>query len=146
MGKSGLMLIDIPVFATIIFLVPMLYLLLASPAFLFVSLEIPQVATIMRSVFFGYFLVLVAAGLVAAALFALDGLLLHSVCIGLVTLLDVLWRQWMMPRVDAAVAASQGGVAGKGHRLRRLHLAGMATNALQLAITLPFIPALVAAT
>ncbi len=138
------MALNIPILATALFMVPMFYLLLASPAFLLVRLDIPQVAYIFRSVFVGYFLVLVSVGLVATTLFAVDGRVVQAVCIGGVTVFDLIWRRWMMPRIDALVAVTESGPTGAGAGLRRLHWAGMATNAVQLAITLAFIPALVA--
>lgn len=137
--------LDLSVLATILLLVPVLYLLLASPAFLLVRLDIPQVAFIFRSVFFGYFLVLVAVGLIAATLFALDGRPIPALCIGLVTAFDVVWRRWMMRNVDARVAEVQAGRAGVGGRLRNLHWVGMVTNALQAAAIGAFIPALATA-
>jgi len=49
-------------FATIIVLLPMIYFLLAAPAFLLVKLDIPPVALLLRGMFSGYFLTLAIAG------------------------------------------------------------------------------------
>lgn len=139
------MALNIPVLAVILLLAPLFYLLLASPAFLLVRLDIPQVAYILRSVFFGYFLILVVVGLVAAALYALEDRAIPALGIGLLTAADAVWARWMMRRMDARLAEIQAGHTGVGRRLRRLHWAGMATNALQTATLLACIPYLAAA-
>lgn len=144
MGRVEIMSLDFSVMATIIMLVPLFYLLLASPAFLFVRLDIPQVAYIFRAVFFGYFLVLVSIGLVAAMLFALDGRPVAALCIGLLAAFDLTWRGWMMPRLTALLADVEAARAGVGHRLRRFHLGAMAMNAVQAATVLAFVPVLAA--
>lgn len=135
--------LNVSVLAVIIFLVPMFYLFLAFPAFLLVRLDIPQVAHIFRSVLFGYFFVLVAVGLVATTLNALSGQLALSLYFGVFAAFDVVWRRWTMRRVDGFLAELQDGAEGVGSRLRKLHWSGMAINAAQLALVLPFIPSLV---
>lgn len=130
------------VMALILLLAPMFYLLLAFPAFLLVRLDIPQVAYIFRSVLFGYFLVLVAAGFAAAGLNALDGRWIAALAIAFVATLDLIWRRWTMRRVDGLLSEALSGVAGAGARMRRIHWAGMATNAAQLSVVLAAIPLL----
>ena len=49
---------NVALFATIILLLPMIYFLLAAPAFLLVRLDIPAVAQLLRAMFNGYFLTL----------------------------------------------------------------------------------------
>lgn len=137
--------LNLSVLALIIFLAPMFYLLLAFPAFLFVRLDIPQVAYIFRSVFLGYFLVLVAVGFVATTLSVAGGRLAPSICFGVIAAWDVVWRRWTLRRVDFLFAELQAGVAGVGTQLRRLHYTGMAINAAQLLLVLPLIPLLVTA-
>ncbi len=135
--------LNLSVMAMIIFLGPMFYLLLAFPAFLFVRLDIPPVAYIFRSVFVGFFLILLAVGLVATLLSASTGRLAPTLCFAGFTALDFFWRRWTLRRVDFLVAELQSGGTGVGPRLRQMHLTGMAINAIQLASVLPFIPALV---
>jgi hypothetical protein len=55
---------DVALFATIIVLLPMIYFLLAAPAFLLVRLDIPPVAQLLRGMFNGYFLTLTVAGVI----------------------------------------------------------------------------------
>jgi hypothetical protein len=143
--RDGEMPINITVLTTIIVLVPMFYLLLASPAFLLVHLGIPQVAQLLRAMFSGYFLVLVVAGLIAVTLSVLDGRLVPAIVTGLLTSFVVAWRAWMMRRVNAVLVEIQAGREGAAARLRRLHWIGMATNALQTATMVTLIPQLVVA-
>src|ERR1700704_2544712 len=64
---------NVALFATIILLLPMIYFLLAAPAFLLVKLDIPPVALLLRSMFSGYFLALVIAGAIGTMAVALNG-------------------------------------------------------------------------
>ncbi len=139
------MALGLPVLAIIVFLAPMMYLLLAAPAFLLVDLGTPQVAYILRSVLAGYYLVLVGAGLVATALMTLDGRVWPSLGIGLVTVFDLALRRWMLRRIGPLVDRAQEGLRGSGPPLRRLHWMAMATNAVQLALFAPLIPTFAAA-
>jgi hypothetical protein len=142
LGK-GEMPLNITALTTIIVLFPMFYLLLASPAFLLVRLDIPQVAYLLRAVFFGYFLVLVVMGLIAVTLNALDGQLFPLIVSGLLTSFVFVWRHWMMRRVNAVLIEVQAGSEGAGSRMRRLHWIGMGTNALLTATMVALIPRLV---
>src|SRR6202162_4351234 len=60
-------------FATVILLLPMIYLLLAAPAFLLVRLDIPPVALLLRAMFSGYFLTLAIAGVIGTIAVAVAG-------------------------------------------------------------------------
>ena len=57
---------NVALFATIILLLPMIYFLLAAPAFLLVKLDVRPVAQLLRAMFSGYFLTLAIAGLIGA--------------------------------------------------------------------------------
>jgi hypothetical protein len=135
--------LNITALTSIIVLLPMFYLLLASPAFLLVRLDIPQVAYLLRAVFFGYFLVLVVMGLIAVTLNALDGRLFAAIVAGLLTSFVLVWRHWMMRGLNAVLLEVQAGSEGAGSRMRRLHWIGMGTNALLTATMVALIPSLV---
>ncbi len=137
--------LNVSVLAVVIFLLPMFYLFLASPAFLLVKLEIPQVAWLLRTMFFGYFAALLVAGLLATAIDAFDGHWPQALVIFLLTAFALFWRQWLMVRMDGALRDTQAGPAAVAPRLRRLHWAGMATNAVQLAALVFVIPYLIVA-
>lgn len=139
------MALNVTLLAVVIFLLPMFYLFLASPAFLLVKLEIPQVAQLLRIMFFGYFAALVVAGLLAASLDAFDGHWVQALVIFSITAFAVAWRHWFMARMAPLVQDAQAGVADAGPRLRRLHWAGMATNAAQLGVLIVFVPHMVSA-
>jgi hypothetical protein len=124
---------NISVLTMIIVLVPMLYLLLASPAFLMVKLDIPTVARLFRAMFYGYFVVLLCIEIVAAALNVLDGHYMQAMVMVALAAVLLIWRRWLMGRIDAVVAQILTGLDGGARRLRRLHWMGMGANALQIA-------------
>ncbi len=137
------MAINITALTVIVVLLPMFYLLLASPSFLLVRLDIPQVAWLLRAMFFGYFLVSVIVGVAATIFNMLDGRMFPAFVIGLATVIALVWRHWMMARLDAGLAEVQAGATGAGTRLRRLHWMGMLANAVQTATMVALIPSLV---
>ena len=64
---------NIALFATIILLLPMFYLLLAAPAFLLVRLDIVQVTQLLRGMFDSYFVALAIAGGIGTIAVLADG-------------------------------------------------------------------------
>mgnify|MGYP001806923882 CR=1 FL=1 len=139
------MALNVTLLAVVIVLLPMVYLFLASPAFLLVKLEIPQVAQLLRTMFFGYFAALVVAGLLAASLDAFDDHRAKALVIFSMTAFAVALRHWFLARMDPLVQDIQAGVADAAPRLRRLHWVGMATNAAQLGAFIVFIPHMISA-
>src|SRR5450631_3401827 len=75
---------NVALFATIIVLLPMIYFLLAAPAFLLVKLDIPAVAQLLRAMFSGYFLTLAVAGGIGTLAVAVTGRLVLAIGIGLI--------------------------------------------------------------
>ncbi|MGE7473021.1 hypothetical protein ACQKLX_26570 [Bosea sp. NPDC003192] len=123
-------------FAIVILILPMGYLLLAAPGFLFVKLDVPPVARLMRMMFSAYFQVLAVAAVVGTVVFALTGR--WAFVIGIAVLaFALIERRWFLSRMDAQIDAWPADV---GRRLRRLHYGGMACNALQLAIVIGSVP------
>ena len=131
---------NVALFATIILLLPMVYLLLAAPAFLLVKLDIRPVAQLLRAMFNGYFLTLAVAGVVGTIAVLLDGRLLLAMGIGLITAVSVSSRRWFLEQMDAGLSDRDAGDADAARRLRRLHWGGMLGNAVQLAIVVACIP------
>ncbi|MDB5504105.1 MAG: hypothetical protein JWR89_4007 [Tardiphaga sp.] len=131
---------NIAVFATVILLLPMIYFLLAAPAFLLVSLDIRSVALLMRVMFNGYFLTLAIAGAVGAVAVVLDGRPLLAVGIGLVAALAAASRRWFLRQIDARISDRDPGDADDARRLRWLHCGGMLSNAIQLVALVAAIP------
>jgi hypothetical protein len=130
----------VALFATIILLLPMGYFLLASPAFLLVKLDIPQVARLLRGMFNAYFLATAVAGIIATAAFAVTGHLIFAIGIGLIAAFAYRARRWFLRRMDAEISARDAGDADAARRLRRLHWGGMLSNAVQVAAVVACIP------
>jgi hypothetical protein len=131
---------NVALFATIILLLPMIYFLLAAPAFLLVRLEIPQVAQLLRAMFSGYFLTLAIAGAIGMIAVALSGRLVLAIGIGLIVAVAAASRRWFLRQMDARLSDRDAGDADAVRRLRRLHWGGMLSNAMQLAAVVACIP------
>jgi hypothetical protein len=131
---------NVAVFATVILLLPMIYFLLAAPAFLLVSLDIRPVALLMRAMFNGYFLTLAVAGAIGTIAAALDGRLLLALGIGLIAALAASSRCWFLRQIDAGIGDRDPGAADAARRLRWLHCGGMLSNAIQLVVLVASIP------
>jgi hypothetical protein len=127
-------------FATIILLLPMIYFLLAAPAFLLVRLDIPPVAQLLRAMFSGYFLTLAIAGVIGAIAVVVDGRLVLAIGIGLIAAFAAASRRWFLRQMDARLSDRDAGDADAVRRLRRLHWGGMLSNAVQLAAVVACIP------
>ena len=132
--------------AIVILLFPMGYFFLASPAFLLVKLDIPEVTRLLRGMFSAHFLMLSIAGVIGAMAFALTGRLVFAVGAGLIVAFAVWARRWFLQAWDAQLSARDAGDAGAVPRLRRLHCGGMLCNALLLAVIVGSIPYVAAAT
>ena len=127
-------------FATVILLFPMGYFLLASPAFLFVTLDIPPVAQLLRGLFNAYFLMMMITGVIGTLAFAATGRLVFAIGVGLIAAFAVAARRWFLRQMDAQLSARDAGDADAVRRLRRLHWGGMLCNAIQLVAMVASIP------
>lgn len=129
-------------FAMVFLMLPMLYFLLASPSFLFVKLDIPPVARLLRGMFHGYFVFLILGGVIGAAGLAVAGRAgFFAMAVGVV-IFAVLARRWFLRRIDAEIGSGPAGAGTVARRLRQLHVAGMLCNAVQFAAvagTIPYI-------
>ncbi|KRE16389.1 hypothetical protein ASE66_11695 [Bosea sp. Root483D1] len=123
-------------FAFVILILPMGYLLLAAPGFLFVKLDILPVARLMRMMFSAYFQVLVIAAVIGTVVFALTERWAFVIGVGVLAS-TLMVRRWLLSRLDSQI---DNWPADVGRRLRRLHYSGMACNAVQLAIVIGSIP------
>lgn len=123
-------------FAIVILILPMGYLLLAAPGFLFVKLDIPAVARLLRSMFSAYFLVLTITAVIGTLVFAVAGQWAFVIGIGVLAF-AITARRWFLGQMDAQI---DGWPADVGRRLRWLHCGGMLCNALQLTVVLSSVP------
>jgi len=126
--------------AIVILVFPMAYFLLAAPAFLLVKLDIQEVAQLLRGMFNAYFLMMIIAGSIGVAAFALTGRLGTAIGIGLLAAFELWARRWFIRHMDAEIRASDGGDADAPRRLRRLHWGGMLCNAVQLVAIMASLP------
>jgi hypothetical protein len=140
-GKGDCMSSDaVALGVTIILVFPMIYFLLASPAFLLVKLDIPQVALLLRGMFNAHFLSVSIVGVIGTIAFALAGRPVLAIGIGLIAAFSVWARRWFLRGMDAQIGARDAGDADAVRRLRRLHWGGMLSNAVQLAAVVGSIP------
>ena len=130
----------VPLYAVVIVLASLLYFSIASITFLFVRLDIPEVARLFRGLFHAYFWVVPGACLLAAAAFAASGRM--GFAAGMLVLAGgaVAMRNWTLQRIDAQQHASQAGDSAAIRRLRRMHWAGMAANFLVIASVSSSVP------
>ncbi len=126
--------------ATVILLFPMGYFLLASPAFLLVKLDIPEVAQLLRGMFKVQFVMVIIAGTIGTVVFALTGRWLFAVGVALITAVAFWGRGWFLQAWDARQSAKDAGDAHAVRELRRLHWGGMLSNAVVLAAVVASIP------
>ena len=127
----------VAMFATVVLLFPMGYFLLAAPAFLLVSLDVPPVTQLLRGMFSSYFLMVAIAGAVGTVCVAVTGRLFVTLGIALIAAFSVWARRWFLQRWDAQLSA---GDADAVRKLRRLHWGGMLCNAVQLVAIVGSIP------
>ena len=126
--------------ATIILLFPMAYFGLASPTFLLVKLDVPQVSKLLRGLFKAYFLMMGIVAVIGTIAFATTGRLVFAVGLGVMAAFAMAAGRWFLHRMDAEIDARDHGVPDAVPRLRRLHWGGMACNALQLVAVVASMP------
>ena len=126
--------------AIVILLFPMGYFFLASPAFLLVKLDIPQVTQLLRGMFAAHFLMTSIAGAIGTVVFAVTGRPVFAIGVALIAAFAVWARRRFLQEWDAQLDARDAGDAGAVRRLRRLHWGGMLCNAIQLAVIVGSIP------
>lgn len=120
-------------FATIILLFPMGYLL-ACPAFLLVRLSHSAIPRLLRAMFSGYFLMLMVTGGFATFAYAATDHIVFAVAMCLLAGAAFMARRWFLQRIDAEIIARDAGDANAVRRMRLMHVGGMAVNALILAV------------
>ncbi|MSP74641.1 MAG: hypothetical protein EXR12_00755 [Rhodospirillaceae bacterium] len=130
----------VALYAAVILLLPMAAFFLASPTFLLVGLEVPEVTQLLRGIFNGYFLAIGIAGIVAMVLFTVSGRPVFSASAISITAFALTARHWLLQHIDAELQARDAGASGAIRQLRILHVKGMLINAAQLAIVVACVP------
>lgn len=126
--------------ATIVLLCPMIYFAVASPTFLLVRFDDPSVTRVLRGLFKAYFLMMSVITVVGTIAYATTGRLVFAVGLGVMAMFAMGAGRWFLRRIDAEIGARDAGAADALPRLRRLHVVGMACNALQLVVVLASLP------
>jgi len=123
---------------------PMACLLLSSPTFLLVGLEIPEVSQLLRGMIRGYFFAIVIAGVVSMVLLTAAGRPVFAAGAIVIAGIAIVLRRWLLQRMDAELQARDAGSAAAVVQLRCLHVHTMLINAIQLAIVVACVPLVVA--
>jgi hypothetical protein len=123
--------------AMIVLLFPMFYFQVASLTFFLRPMGDPVVTWLMRGLFNTWLLGVVILGTVAVIAFASAGSARVALGLAAVAGCAALARRWFLARLDVQIRARDGGDATAIRRLRRLHLGGIAYNAIQLALLIP---------
>ena len=117
-------------YALVIVLFALLYFLCASIPFLFVRLEVPEVAQLFRGLFRAYFWMVAVTAFVATAVFAASGRMSYMAGMLLLAASALAVRGWTLRRIDADRDAFRAGDTTAIRRLRMMHWGGMAANIL----------------
>lgn len=128
--------------ALILLLFPMFYFLVASLTFFLSKFQDPVVTRMLRGLFGTWLLGVAVLGTLGALAFANAGRLQVALLLGLVAALAAAARGWFLRRIDVEIRRRDAGDPLAIRRLRRLHLGGIAYNAVQLAAFLVAIPGL----
>ena len=120
--------------AIVILLLPMVYFFMTSPTFLLVTLDNPSVTLVLRALFNGYFLMISIAGVIGTLAFIVAGRPVVAIGMGLIAAFAIRARGWFLHEIDTQLSAHRAGDATALRRLRRVHLGGMAYNAVLLAV------------
>lgn len=126
--------------ATVILLLPMGYLLLASPAFLLVRLDISPVTLLLRGMFNAYFVVLAITATIGLVAFSFAGKPALVAVAGLIVALAAVARRWFLQQMDGALSSRDAGDVEAVRTLRRLHWGGMLFNAILCSAVVTSIP------
>lgn len=101
----------------------------------FVQLEAPLAARVIRALFPAYYLVITGLGAATALPLAIAGRPADAAAMAFVAGFAALLRQGLLPRLDALRAAKEAGDAAAAQRFARLHRASVAVNMAQLLAT-----------
>ena len=130
----------IPLYSVVIVLFALIYFSFASIPFLFVRLDVPEVARLFRGLFNAYFWMVTVTGVVATVAFAASGRMPFMIGMLLLAVCAFVARSRILQHIDAQQDACRAGDDMAPWRLRMLHWGSMAANILvvaSIASTLP---------
>lgn len=126
--------------ATIILIFPMMYFFIATLTFFLAKMTDPVATWLLRGLFNTYFRVVAVLCAVGALTFLRAGKPAIVLELTFVVVLAIVARRWFIGRMDAAIAARDGGDPQGPRDLRRLHVGGIAYNLVQLSAIIASIP------
>ncbi|MCC6869089.1 MAG: hypothetical protein IT522_09725 [Burkholderiales bacterium] len=130
----------VPLYAVVIVLFSLLYFSFASIPFLFVRLDIPEVAQLFRGLFNAYFRMVAVTALVVTAAFAASGRPGFMAGMLLLAAGALVLRRGTLARIDAQQHACQAGDDRAMRRLRMVHWGSMTANFLVVASVCSGVP------
>ena len=130
-------------YAAVILLLPMGCFFLASPTFLLVKMEVPEVTQLLRAILSGYYLAIGIAGTVAMVLLAASGRTVIALGAVAIAIFAIAVRKWLLRHMDAALLARDAGIPTAVRRLRVVHVQGMLINVILLATVVASVPHIV---
>src|SRR3954471_1224949 len=119
--------------ATVLVLFAMGFFLVATPPLLILKHDVPTDAGFIRALFNGYFIAVTLLAALAAAIYALAGQPAFGAGMACVAALALTLRVVIVKRMDALRPIMKPHDPDSIRKFRRLHIAGMLTNGLQLA-------------
>lgn len=113
---------------------PMVFFTFASPPLLILKHDTPQDARFVRGLFNHYYTVVVIAASVGALGQMAVGRIAVGLAMGGVAAFVFAVRRWVVPRMDALRERIAGGDAAAIPSFRRLHIAGILLNLVQVGV------------
>lgn len=113
---------------------PMVFFTFASPPLLVLKHDTPQDAKFVRALFNSYYTVAAIAAGVGALAQLVVGRPSVSLAMGAVAAFVFAVRRWFIPRMDTLRELIASGDTAAIARFKRLHLAGILLNVLQVAV------------
>lgn len=113
---------------------PMVFFTFASPPLLILKHDTPQDARFVRGLFNYYYTVVVIAASLGAVGQVAVGRSAAGLAMGGVAAFVFTVRRWVVPRMDALRERIAGGDASAIPSFRRLHLAGIVLNVVQVGV------------
>lgn len=123
----------ISLMSTVALLVWMGFFMLGSLPLLVLKHDTPLDSRFIRGLFNVYYLAIMITGAAGALSWTLAGRPNFAVAVGILALVGLAGRHWMIGRMDALRATMTADDAAGIARFRRLHIAGMLLNFMLLA-------------
>lgn len=119
--------------ATVLVLFAMGFFLIGTPPLLLLKYDAPNDARFMRALFNTYFVAVMLMAALAAASYALGGQPAFAAGMAGIAVLAFVLRALIVKRMDALRGTMTAGDSESIRKFRRLHIAGMLANGLQVA-------------